>query len=301
MSITLEQLSAKMRQGEQVPLQQTAQIVLTLSIPSILQQIVVTAMEYIDAAMVGHIGASATASIGIVSSSTWLLHGMLAGLYMSFSIQVAQYLGADRQEDARGVLRQSMLFNLFVGLAAAAFGIGISRYLPGWLGADPALQADASAYFAIWAASLPFAMAMGTYSSMLRSTGDALTPGLISVLTCILDAIFNYVLINPTRTILLAGHSITVFGFGWGVPHWALRCPMWWAACWLWHCCCSGTVCCASAAPAPGASQRPACRTCGRWVRRWPPSVRRCRRRRCCWCASCPGWALPPLRPTAWA
>ena len=119
MSITLEQLSAKMRQGEQVPLQQTAQIVLTLSIPSILQQIVVTAMEYIDAAMVGHIGASATASIGIVSSSTWLLHGMLTGLYMSFSIQVAQYLGADRQEDARGVLRQSMLFNLFVGLASA--------------------------------------------------------------------------------------------------------------------------------------------------------------------------------------
>jgi Na+-driven multidrug efflux pump len=131
MSIALEQLSAKMRQGEQVPLQQTAQIVLTLSIPSILQQIVVTAMEYIDAAMVGHIGASATASIGIVSSSTWLLHGMLAGLYMSFSIQVAQYLGADRQEDARGVLRQSMLFNLFVGLAAAAFGIGISRLAGG--------------------------------------------------------------------------------------------------------------------------------------------------------------------------
>ena len=73
------------------------------------------------------------------------------------------------------MLRQSMLFNLFVGLAAAAFGIGISRYLPGWLGADPALQADASAYFAIWSAALPFTMATGTYSSMLRSTGDALT------------------------------------------------------------------------------------------------------------------------------
>ena len=53
MSITLEQLSARMRQGEQVPLRHTAQVALTLSIPSILQQIVVTAMEYIDAAMVG--------------------------------------------------------------------------------------------------------------------------------------------------------------------------------------------------------------------------------------------------------
>ena len=222
MSITLEQLSARMRQGEQVPLRHTAQVALTLSIPSILQQIVVTAMEYIDAAMVGHIGAAATASIGIVSSSTWLLHGMLAGLCMAFSIQVAQYLGADRQQDARGVLRQSMLFNLVVGLAAAAFGVGISRFLPGWLGADAALQANASAYFAIWSASLPFVMAMGTYAAMLRSTGDALTPGLISVFACVLDIIFNFFLINPTREMTVFGQNLTVWGLGWGVPGAAL-------------------------------------------------------------------------------
>ena len=222
MSISLEQLSAQMRRGEQVPLRHTIQMVLTLSIPSILQQIVVTAMEYIDAAMVGHIGASATASIGIVSSSTWLLHGMLAGLYMSFSIQVAQYLGADRQKDARGVLRQSILFNAVIGCAAALFGIGISRFLPGWLGAEQSLRADASAYFAIWSASLPFAMAMGTYSSMLRSCGDALTPGLISVLTCVLDVIFNFFLINPTREMQLFGQTVTVWGAGLGVPGAAL-------------------------------------------------------------------------------
>ena len=134
MSISLEQLSAQMRRGEQVPLRHTMQVALTLSIPSILQQIVVTAVEYIDAAMVGHIGASATASIGIVSSSTWLMHGMLAGLYMSFAIQVAQYLGADRQDDARGVLRQSMIFNLVVGLAAAASALASAAFCPdGWV------------------------------------------------------------------------------------------------------------------------------------------------------------------------
>ena len=112
MKLSLERLSARMRQGETIPLRDTAGVVLMLSIPSILEQIVVTAMEYIDAAMVGHIGAEATAAIGIVSSSTWLLHGILVGLYNAFSIQIAQYLGADRQQDARGVLRQAMLFNL---------------------------------------------------------------------------------------------------------------------------------------------------------------------------------------------
>lgn len=218
MKLSLERLSARMRQGETIPLRDTAGVVLMLSIPSILEQIVVTAMEYIDAAMVGHIGAEATASIGIVSSSTWLLHGILVGLYNAFSIQIAQYLGADRQQDARGVLRQAMLFNLAAGLAAAAFGIGISGHLPGWLGADVSLQANASAYFAIWSAALPFTMAMGMYTSMLRASGDALTPGLISVLVCVLDVVFNFFLINPTRTLW----GITVWGAGLGVPGAAL-------------------------------------------------------------------------------
>ena len=218
MKLSLEQLSARMRQGETIPLRDTAGVVLMLSIPSILEQIVVTAMEYIDAAMVGHIGAEATAAIGIVSSSTWLLHGILVGLYTAFSIQIAQYLGADRQQDARGVLRQAMLFNLAAGLAAAAFGIGISGHLPGWLGADVSLQANASAYFAIWSAALPFTMAMGMYTSMLRASGDALTPGLISVLVCVLDVVFNFFLINPTRTLW----GITVWGAGLGVPGAAL-------------------------------------------------------------------------------
>lgn len=218
MKLSLEQLSARMRQGETIPSRQTAQVALALSIPSILEQIVVTAMEYIDAAMVGHIGAEATAAIGIVSSSTWLLHGILVGLYNAFSIQIAQYLGADRQQDARGVLRQAMLFNLAAGLTAAAFGIGISGHLPGWLGADVSLQANASAYFAIWSAALPFTMAMGMYTSMLRASGDALTPGLISVLVCVLDVVFNFFLINPTRILW----GITVWGAGLGVPGAAL-------------------------------------------------------------------------------
>ena len=222
MTLSLKQLSARMRQGGDISLRDTAAVALMLSIPSILEQVVVTAMEYIDAAMVGHIGAEATASIGIVSSSTWLLHGVLVGLYTAFSIQIAQYLGADRQTDARGVLRQAMLFNLAAGLAAAAFGIGISRFLPGWLGADASLQANASAYFAIWSAALPFTMGMGMYTAMLRATGDALTPGLISVLGCLLDVFFNFFLINPTRQLTFFGQSVTVWGADLAVPGAAL-------------------------------------------------------------------------------
>ena len=256
MTLSLEQLSARMRQGENIPLRETAQVVLTLSIPSILEQMVVTAMEYIDAAMVGHIGAEATAAIGIVSSSTWLLHGILVGLYTAFSIQIAQYLGADRQQDARGVLRQSMLFNLLLGLGAAAFGIGISRFLPGWLGADVSLQANASAYFAIWSAALPFTMAMGMYTAMLRATGDALTPGLISVLVCMLDILFNFFLINPTSA---PASRSGVLGWGCRAQRWAPPFPPWWVGCWRWRSYCCGKARSASGSPARGRSPAPVC------------------------------------------
>ena len=111
-----------------------------------------------------------------------------------------------------------MLFNVILGVGAALFGLGISPFLPGWLGADPSLRANATAYFAIWSAALPFTMAMGLYLSILRAAGNALTASLISVLVCVLDAIFNFFLINPTRTLW----GITVWGAGLGVPGAAL-------------------------------------------------------------------------------
>ena len=48
MKLSLEQLSARMRQGETIPSRQTAQVALALSIPSILEQLVVTAMGYLS-------------------------------------------------------------------------------------------------------------------------------------------------------------------------------------------------------------------------------------------------------------
>ena len=51
------------------------QMVVSLSVPAVLAQLSTTIMQYIDAAMVGSLGANASASIGLVSSSTWLLGG----------------------------------------------------------------------------------------------------------------------------------------------------------------------------------------------------------------------------------
>ena len=252
MKLSLEQLSARMRQGETIPSRQTAQVALALSIPSILEQLVVTAMGYIDAAMVGHIGAEATASIGIVSSSTWLLHGVLVGLYTALSIQIAQYLGADRQDDARSVLRQAMLFNV-IGWAVRCRPLRPGHQRPfcrgGWELTPPCGQTPQPTLpSGQRRCPSPWPWACTPPSS--GPEGYALTASLISVLVCVLDAIFNFFLINPTRTLW----GITVWGAGLGVPGAALGTALATVvggllALWPSCCCGQGPLCIRKPAP----------------------------------------------------
>lgn len=217
MAAELTELTARMRCGENITTRETARVVAVLSIPAILEQMVATVMEYIDAAMVGHLGAQATASIGLVSSTTWLFGGILSGLCAGFSVQVAQYLGAQREEDARDVLRQALLFLLVAGSALAAVAVWLSGPLPVWLGGSEELLRDATAYFRIWAFSLPVHFTLRMSSGILRCCGDTRTPSVLNALICPLDVLFNFFLINPSRTIHLGSLRLPVWGAGLGV------------------------------------------------------------------------------------
>ena len=202
-----------MRAGETISRRNQTRLAVSLSLPAILEQLVATLMSYIDTAMVGALGADATAAIGVVASSTWLFNGVVAAVAIGFSVQVAQYLGAGREEDSRNVLCQSILFNGAFGVAIAALAVVVGFFLPSLLGADPAVHKDASAYFSIVGAFLPFFMAAMLYSGILRCSGDVRTPSLLNIGMCVLDVIFNFFLIYPTRTI----GGFTVWGAGLGV------------------------------------------------------------------------------------
>ena len=66
-------LLANIRNGAQMTMTEKLQLIVSLSVPSILAQITSVLMFFIDAAMVGHLGAEASASIGLMESTTWLM------------------------------------------------------------------------------------------------------------------------------------------------------------------------------------------------------------------------------------
>jgi putative MATE family efflux protein len=167
--------------------------------------------------MVGSLGAGPSASIGLVSTTTWIFMGFAMAASQGFSVQVAHLIGSNDFEGARKVLRQGLtsviVFSLFLSLAGQA----IAGPLPRWLGGSPDITDDASAYFLTYVRFLP-AMQLSFFgSTMLSCSGDTKTPSLLNIMMCVLDIVFNFLLIFPTREISLFGAEFTMPGAGMGV------------------------------------------------------------------------------------
>jgi len=192
-------------------------LVLALSLPAIFAQLTSIAMQYIDAAMVGSLGANATAAIGLVSTTTWLIGGITIGVSAGFYVQVAQFIGAGKEEQARNVLRQGIMAVLFAGVLIGALGLMISPVLPVWLGGEEEILKDASMYFFIYTLTIPFSLIRNLAGGMMQSSGDMKTPSILSGLICVLDVIFNFFLIFPGRYINIFSLKIFIPGCDLGV------------------------------------------------------------------------------------
>ena len=179
-------------------------LVWRLSLPAILTQITTIAMQYIDSAMVGALGANASAAIGLVSTSTWLLSGITYAITAGFSVQVAHHIGAKHDEDARTVVKHGLISALLISALLCALGTVISDPLPVWLGGSETIHRDASLYFLVFALEIPFLQLNSLASSFLQCSGDMVTPSILTAAMCILDIIFNAIFI-PKYGVLGAG------------------------------------------------------------------------------------------------
>ena len=192
----------KIRDGEELTLRDQVALVIQLSIPAILANAASTIMGWIDSAMVGRLGSEQAASIAVVMSSIWLIHGAAISIAAGFSIMVAQNIGAKKDQEARRILNQGYIISVGLGLVLAVIGCLIARKVPVWLNADASLVKDAGDYFFITCAAIPVVSIGAIAEGMLRSSGDMKTPSIIFSGMCVLDMIFNYLLIFPGRTVL---------------------------------------------------------------------------------------------------
>ena len=205
------------RTGQPLSFRQRLWLTVQLSWPAIMAQLSSILMQYIDAAMVGRLGADDSAAVGLVSTSLWLFWGLCSAAIVGFSVQVAHRIGANDPAGARGVLRQGITASVAFGVIMALIGVAIASPLPGWLGGTEAVNGKASVYFLVFVAALPVLTLNYLGSAMLRASGNMKTAGALNVMMCVLDVIFNFFFIFPTRSVEIGGMELTLPGAGLGV------------------------------------------------------------------------------------
>ena len=221
-----DELLLRIRDHGKLSTAEQLRLTLLLSFPASVAQLSTILMFYIDDAMVGSLGAQASASIGIIATTTWLFWSIISCVATGFSVQVAHLVGANNLSRARDVFRQSLLAAIVVSAITMTVGVLISGSLPLWLGGGEDIAVDASIYFFIFILGTPMAMINMLSSSMLRCAGNIKVPSVANVVMCVLDVVFNFFLILPSRSVFFTFLSFNVYlsipGAGLGVAGAAL-------------------------------------------------------------------------------
>ena len=194
-------------------------ILVTLAIPVILEQILTTLLQYVDTAMVGRLGAAATASVSLTTTVNWLIGNVFAAIGIAFVAIISSAYGAGNKEKISRVSSQAIIYIVVLGMSVGILAVGLSPVIPIWMQADVEIRKQASIYFAIISAPMVFRASSIICASALRAVKDTRTPMVINLVANVLNVILNYLLIYTAglgvtgAAIATAASSVIAGGF----------------------------------------------------------------------------------------
>lgn len=192
-------------------------VIITMAWPTMLEQLLHTAVQYIDTAMVGSLGTRATAAVGSTTTVSWLVGSTVSALGIGFLSFISQAIGAGKKEDAKKASGQAVMTVIIVGMFFTVLTTSLSSRIPEWMRVEEDIREMAAEYFFILYMPMLFRSAGIIFGTVLRAAGDTKTPMRVGVLVNIINICLNFILIYPTRIILVGDINIKVYGAGLGI------------------------------------------------------------------------------------
>ena len=189
-------------------------VIFSLAWPTMLEQLMQTAVQYIDVAMVGSLGTEATAAVGSTTTVNWLIGSTISALSVGFLAFISQAQGAGRYNDTKKASAQAVLAVLVMGIFFTVVTLSLSGVIPTWMRVDKPIRKLASQYFFILYTPMLARAATIIFGTILRAVGDTKTPMLVGIVVNIVNVVLNFFLIYPTRTVKIFSHEILIYGAG---------------------------------------------------------------------------------------
>ncbi len=191
--------------------------ILALAWPTMLEQFMQTAVQYIDTAMVGSLGTQATAAVGSTGTINWLIGSTISAVGVGFLSYIAKSYGANDQAAAKRAVAQAVLLTCVLGVLFTVLTVSLSGMIPVWMQVEEGIQEMASMYFLILYLPMLPRTASIIFGTVLRSAGDTKSPMKIGLLVNLVNVALNFLLIYPSRQVMLFSGTVTIWGAGFGV------------------------------------------------------------------------------------
>jgi putative MATE family efflux protein len=191
--------------------------VIALALPTMLEQLMQTAVQYIDVAMVGSLGTDATTAVGATTTVNWLIGSTVSALGVGFLAFISRAIGANEKTLVKRASAQTVLTVLVSGIVFTVVPLVLSPVVPMLMRVDPALRSDASRYFFILYTPMLFRASSIIFGTALRASGDTKTPMRLGVLVNVINVVLNFLLIYDTRNITLFGYTFRMLGADLGI------------------------------------------------------------------------------------
>lgn len=199
------------------PSLQMLPVILSLALPTMFEQLLQTAVQYIDTAMVGSLGTQATAAVGTTTTVNWLIGSTISAIGVGFLAVISQAFGAGNKQKAHKAAAQAVLTVIIVGLFFTVLTLSLSGVVPALMRADTEIRDSAARYFFILYTPMLFRTANIIFGTLLRAVGDTKTPMKAGAAVNIINIVLNFLLIYPTRTLDIFNKQFTVIGAGFGI------------------------------------------------------------------------------------
>lgn len=191
--------------------------IIALAWPTMLEQLLQTAVQYIDTAMVGSLGTEATAAVGSTTTVNWLIGSTISALGIGFLAFISKAHGAKEYDKARLAASQSVLTVLAVGIFFTALTLALSPVIPILMQVESGIRKLSAQYFFILYIPTLARTATIIFGTVLRAAGDTRTPMLSGLVVNAVNVVLNFFLIYPTRYVSVFSHKILVPGADLGI------------------------------------------------------------------------------------
>jgi putative MATE family efflux protein len=171
------------------------QQVFSLALPVVLSSLLQRSVGIVDIFLVGGLGASSIAAVGIAQIMVFVLMSLSWGINVGVTVQVAQLWGAGRKGDAAKAAYQAMLLAVGAGLIMMLLGLSFGGRIASLLGANNEVQGILLDYTGIIFTLIFFTISINVLAGIMHGTGDTRTPLYATLIVNILHVVVAYPLI----------------------------------------------------------------------------------------------------------